>query len=604
MSEVMQSFSPSTREMEEIEIETKIIEAAKAYYLGEPIMSDEEFDELVEDLRSTDPDNPILTQVGWGMSVYGDKVKLPAPIRHSLDKVNGMENLRGDGYEYTVSYKVDGMSAIIQYENGILKLAVTRGDGTEGVNITEKMKYVDGVPEILKDRGTNTILRGEIFIPLTVFERELSEEYANPRNAVAGIMNRKSFDNLEYVRFAVHPESFSALELYNEDFHIVQGAKLRKEEFEEYYKQNKFYPTDGLVCSDERYNNIFAFKFETETAETIVVDVEYNMKRGGKLVPIIHYQPVPLYGTMCTKCTGFNYEYIKKNGIGRGAKIELTKANEIIPYITKVVAPAPEPILPDVKYKEEGVHAYVTDDVQYELSLKHFIEHHFCFLGFKRPEVIIDALELKSFADLAEWREMMRYSSIVDRLKDHGIHKLADKIADKITGDPLNSHSFFMQFAFDGLGPKAAEALQSYIDDFKSAMEMESIEAQNKQLYIICGKAGVNVTVRDIILNRDCNVIFYTALNLFDWEYKAPRGKVEDGEVKLKFIITGSLPSGRTKKKFAELVAPYGYKMVSTANQAEVVIGSPTSTTQKAQHARDKGKPLLTEDQFLERYVE
>ena len=585
----------------EYPVAVEIVEAAEAYYLGEPIISDEEFDALVEELRALNPNHPVLTQVGWGISVYGEKVSLPAPIRHSLDKVTGIENL-SPMQRYRTSLKIDGMTCILQYVGGELKLAATRGDGQEGVNITPKMSRIRGVPMKLKE-PVDIIVRGELFISLSEFEENLAEEYANPRASVAGFINRKSFDGLEYVQFVGHPENKKPE--ISDDFIWVPEAWNMREGFEWWYKQNSFYPTDGIVCSGDNFEDIFAFKFATERVTTRVTRVEYNMKRGGKLVPVIHYNPVKLYGTVCRKCTGFNYQYIVDNNIGPGAEIELTKANEIIPYITRVLRGVASPQLPVMEHKVEGVHAYVLGDVQYELSLKHFIEHHFCFDGFKRPEIIMEALGVKTFDDLSEWRNPIMAGRIIDALAVQGVKALADKIAEKITEGPLNEKDFFRQFAYDGLGEKASEALQPFIQPYMEAISgAEQAAGPEFDGRITIDMAGVNATVRNILSDAQFQNIVKEARQCFEWEYRETRSVVNDGEIKATFIITGSLASGRSKKQFADFVAPYGYKMVTTAKQANIIIGNPASTTAKAEYAKKNGIPLLTEAQFLEKYLE
>ena len=609
-------------------LEDNIIAAAEAYYLGEQKMSDEQFDELVEKLRAAGPDNALLTKVGWGISVYADKVPLPEPIRHSLDKVQSYEDLTEE--YYMASLKIDGMSCILQYENGILKLAASRGDGEYGVNFTTKTPYIKGIPQKL-EYPANVCVRGEIFISLPTFEEHLADEYMLPRASAAGVINRKSFEGLEHVEFVLHPECYvkyiqSCADTFDnayKEMTVLPGDFKRMSEISicppyedklvEFYKKNTYYPTDGLVMSGYAHKDIFAFKFETEKVITKVIDVEWNIKKGGKLVPKIHYSPVKLYGTICKKCAGHNFQYIKDNNIGPGTEIELTKANEIIPYITKVIS-GTVACLPTVSYKEDGAYAYVIEDIQYELSLKYFIEHHFCFDGFKRPEVIIEALAIGTFKELDDWRNPIRYSLILQKLEEWGIKKLGPKIADRLTEGSLNEKGFFKQFGYDGLGNKASEALQPYVKEYIDCLYrgendlngdyVDDLYLKERDLdidIIVCEPTRVNITVRNILKDIQYQTMFLEARTLFDWEYKETAAVVAEGEVKGTFIITGSLPSGRTKKAFADLVAPYGWKAVTTVNKADVVIGSLTSTTSKAKMAIQKCKPLMPEDAFLEK---
>jgi DNA ligase (NAD+) len=313
-------------------LEEQIVKAAEAYYLGEaPIMSDAEFDRTVEELRAMCPTSKVLVQVGWGMKVYKNKVSLPVAIRNSLDKVQ-FKDLKEEGVR-VYSPKVDGMSCVLQYQEGKLVIAATRGDGEFGIDFTPKTSRMR-IPHSLNTK-LDLIVKGELFIYTDVFEEKLSGEYENPRNAVAGIVNSKNFNNLEYVRFAAHPQGM-VVDLPQEDrfelgllpTDVSDDKSFLLKLREEWLKAG--YPMDGIVSqsyddfNERRINNIYAIKFETEEVLTTVVDVIWSERTSGRMCPTIKYEPVRLYGTTCENCSGSSYDYIKTNKIGKGAKVMLT----------------------------------------------------------------------------------------------------------------------------------------------------------------------------------------------------------------------------------------------------------------------------------------
>ena len=260
------------------DLERSIVEASEAYYLGEAKVSDVEFDLIVEDLRKLDPESPVLKKVGWGMKLYGEKTKLPTEIRFSLPKIHSVKDLPS-GEKLIISPKLDGISVILEYRDGLLYKAVTRGDGVHGVDITAK------IPRIATDLTFGSgIHRGELFIFNEVFKT--MEGFANPRNAVAGIINRKSFDGLEFVSYKTHSETMSAHILAPYPVHSVRvnRSNLSEDLLKRLYDEwSKTYPIDGVVIAG---GSEVAFKFRTEELEGVVDKVEWNLSDRGQMVPV------------------------------------------------------------------------------------------------------------------------------------------------------------------------------------------------------------------------------------------------------------------------------------------------------------------------------
>lgn len=350
------------------ELELKIKQYANAYYSGIAEISDEEFDALVDELRRTNPDSEILNSVGWGMDyepTYGAKVEHKYQVIGSLDKVKEVEDI--PDYAFPVlSAKLDGLSAVLYYNHGVLNKAVTRYKGTYGIDITNKILKVKNCT-VLKDPFTGSI-RGELVISNTNWEllKKSKPKYENPRNAVAGLINSKTVsDALKYVSFVTY--NILGYENLTTDinqgsvykFLVDNGFDVAPHEYENppykftneklkalYDKWNSIYPCDGLVIGDMNltrnnnnaimYNQI-SYKFQAESKTTTVIGIEWSLTRTGKIMPVVLVEPTKLSGATVRRCTGNNAKFIQDNKITAGTKVIITRSNEVIPKILSVL---------------------------------------------------------------------------------------------------------------------------------------------------------------------------------------------------------------------------------------------------------------------------
>lgn len=368
-------------------LEDKIKHYAQKYYEdGTSEISDEEFDKLVEDLRKLDPNSSVF-KTGWGYDVNkdstpGSKVKHKYGLVGSLDKVHSYEelpqNFKQSCYLYN-SLKLDGLSVVMYYEDGKLVDAVTRGDGTTGICIVDKIRVI--APYLLQCNYVKDFtgaIRGEILMSYQNFDRfKVSNPNAkNPRNAAAGLINRKDItEDLKYLDVVVYTVIGSKTDNYSENCHfvtmddvicflfnnfgidhVVQNSWFdnpTSEEFEcgmitckdVWYGK---YPADGIVinCSIDwdkttdgiQYDSV-AYKYPSENKTSRVTGVTWEMSKTHYAIPIVNIEPVQLAGTKVENATGHNAKFIKDNLIGPGAIVEVTKANEIIPHIEKILTP-------------------------------------------------------------------------------------------------------------------------------------------------------------------------------------------------------------------------------------------------------------------------
>lgn len=352
------------------ELKTKILDANAAYRAGNPHMSDQEFDALCDALQAQLPEAE-WTAFRSRLFETAGKVKHPYPMgslaKFKYEEPDTLKNWLLDHIKtgLNVSAKVDGISCRLHYENGKLVSATTRGDGTKGENITDKIFKVKYVPKTI---NTNEVMdiRGE----LVIFEDDFQGlDFANPRNATAGIMGRKEVTDdltkISFVAYTVFGTKFTKKEQFDflEDNYFYPAwhktipmnevnTKTKfdffssfNDELRDYVKQPLPYGTDGLVLSDDSYRNEdvlipeaqIAFKVNESTAETTLIDVQWTgPSKDGKFVPVGIIDPVEIMGTIISKVSLYNIDFVTKNELIPGSKTTICKFGEIIPGVIKV----------------------------------------------------------------------------------------------------------------------------------------------------------------------------------------------------------------------------------------------------------------------------
>lgn len=351
------------------------------YSIGNEVVPDKTYDLLIEILKIRDPENNYLKKVGSKIKGTKEIVKLPFEMG-SLTKIKpGKEELIKWTSEYKGPYylsdKEDGVSAqIYKNQNGEIFM-YSRGDGTEGQNISHLLKYVVS-KSIIKNIPNGTSIRGELIISKNNFKK-IESSMKNARNAVAGLVNAKNFNKnvakiTDFIAYAIlsprlyHYKQYKKLKEFG--FKTVVYKKVLKNELTEDIlknyllerRKNSDYEMDGIVCVDDSkiYSHMggypkyaFAFKMllPDQIATTTVKRVDWNPSKDGYLKPRIEIKPVDLLGTTVTYATAFNAKYIVDNKIGSGAKIKIVRSGDVIPYILEVIEGATEPDLPKFPYK-------------------------------------------------------------------------------------------------------------------------------------------------------------------------------------------------------------------------------------------------------------
>ncbi|MDR2433311.1 MAG: NAD-dependent DNA ligase LigA [Treponema sp.] len=359
-------------------LERLIRKYQKSYYDGEAEISDGEFDLLWDELKSIDPNNPVLKKVGEGSGASGGdipgvdgfpKAKHLIPMG-SQEKAANAEEFRAwalkTGLEtMLVQYKLDGASLELQYEKGVLIRAITRGDGIIGEEITANVRRMIGVPTSL-DIPFSGGVRGEVVMTRDVW-REKYASKANCRNAANGIMRRKDGAGCEDLRLIAYDAAANGDDSYFQDeprkiewlsgrgFETTVSKSFSDVDAIIAYRDDMAatrdtlpFDIDGLVVKDTstdmadlrraRPEKQIAFKFELETAFSILRSVEWS-ESGATYTPIGIVDPVRLAGTTVQRANLNNPDMIRAMGLKIGSAVSVVKRGEIIPKI-EGLAPA------------------------------------------------------------------------------------------------------------------------------------------------------------------------------------------------------------------------------------------------------------------------
>ena len=400
------------------QLKENIIKANASYRKGNPIMSDSEYDTLLEELALLSPDDDLLSLVGHVVVDESRKRRLPIDMASmnkikSMDDINDWCRLKGISKSEIViiTPKFDGLSLCV---NELDNSSSTRGDGTFGQQSDEHYKLIGNHLDVHEDVNTLpfTYTYGEVMMAKKKFEDDYSKDFANPRNLVAGLLNSKSISeslkDCDYIKYgAICRTKFSTKkEIIDElnsgqrvkvNYHICMISELTEDLLIDlFHKLSPDYEIDGLIIEindisiqnrlgreTSSNNPVWARAFKhpsfEQTAESEVIGISWNISKQGLLKPILHITPIKLDGVTVSNVTGNNARFVKDMGIGVGAKVLVKRSGMVIPLIVDVletvdfIQPTIEGV--DIGWNEAGIELITlteTDDQKLKKNVAFF----------------------------------------------------------------------------------------------------------------------------------------------------------------------------------------------------------------------------------------
>jgi DNA ligase (NAD+) len=526
------------------------------------------YDRLVERLRKLDPDAEILSHMGpqapSGPMLEADKaVEIPpekrfgVAVRHarpmlSLDKAYSAEEVASWAAKFEgdmiVMPKLDGIACSIRYdERGKLVLAATRGSGTEGEDVTANVLAIHVVPGQLPKGHGPVEVRGEVYMPLSVFQR-FKEEFSNPRNLAAGALRNK--DPKKSAAFGLHFAAYDILEegLTSEREKVARLQALglpcaycefvdrdgisaafdsfsRKRSELDYEIDGVVYRVDrldeqkrlGLTAHHPRY--AIAFKFQGDTGETTLLDVEWGVSRTGTITPMAMLQPIELSGAMISRAGLHNITQFRALGLTKGARVEVTRRGGVIPHVERVVTPGPGGeafAIPEqcpacgspaqVRQKRDGEFLQCSTPKSCITARLRELEHFAKVIDMQGfgPKVItavVDAGLLASPADF--YRLQLEQLVKLERLAEKSAQNLLDQVA---AHREIPLPVFLEALGIDHLGPQNARLIAGELKtlarvrtvDRDALMEIKGIKEAIADA-IVAGLAGHAAMIDELI---------------------------------------------------------------------------------------------------------
>lgn len=379
-----------------IEELTRLIEehTFKYYQLSSPTISDYEFDQLMQELMQLEKEYPQFLQSNSPTQRVGGTItKEFATVKHKYPMLslgntysredliefdNRVQKALTDAYEYVCELKYDGVAIGINYVNGELKQAVTRGDGTQGDDVTANVRTIKSIPLKLRESGypADFELRGEIIMPRSVFDAINKEKeeigdapLANPRNSASGtlkmqdssVVAKRNLDCFLYgfyseqELFATHTDSLQAISDWGfKPPYVISLCKNIEEVFSfiDFWNTKRFeldFDIDGIVIKVNSYAQqkvlgftaksprwAISYKFKAEQVSTKLLSITYQVGRTGAITPVANLQPVQLAGTTVKRASLHNADIIEGLNLHEGDMVYVEKGGEIIPKIVGV----------------------------------------------------------------------------------------------------------------------------------------------------------------------------------------------------------------------------------------------------------------------------
>ncbi len=632
------------------------------YNADSPEIEDDEFDALTRELRAIEEEYPsLITADSYTQVVHGSASTQFSPVTHavplqSLQDVFSEEELYDFDRRvretvadpvYVVEPKIDGLSVAVEYIDGKLHVAATRGDGEVGEDITHNALQIVSLPKVISNAPSRLIVRGEVYMPRETFARLVSEQeeqgekpFKNPRNAAAGSLRQKDpsvtqkrgldlfvfnlqlidgvemsshKQSLEWIRscgFPVIPTCFSTSSI---DEAIDEVCRLGES------RPSLPFDMDGAVIKVDGFADreelgttgkypkwAVAFKYPPEEKETVLREVEFQVGRTGVITPIGVFDPVTLAGTTVTRATLHNEDFIAQKDLRIGDTVIMRKAGEIIPEVVKVMAHADpsEPIAypthcPScsetvVREQDEAAVRCVNPQcpAQRVRNLIHFASRDAMDIEGLGPAVIEALVAAKLVSQVYDIYHLSRDDvAAIDRMGT----KSADNLLSAIEASKQNDLSrVIYALGIRHIGQKAAKLLANAFGSMDKLAD-----ATSEELCAIDGFGGIMaqsvVDFFELAHSRD----LVARLKAAGVNMEAATTAQEDTRFAgMTFVLTGTLPTLK-RADAAALIEQFGGNVSGSVSKKTTVVLAGEDAGSKLTKAQQLGVRIIDEQEFL-----
>ena len=641
------------------------------YVLDAPEITDAEYDRMMVRLREIEAEYPDSVpadsptqRVGGRASSQFTEVRHLEPLL-SLGNVFSAEELRafdervkgglpdGSRVEYVMEPKIDGLACSLIYENGRLVRAATRGDGTVGENVTANVRTIRSIPLVLKAPEGETLpelldVRGEVYMPRHAF-MQLNEqraergesEFANPRNAAAGSLRQldpqvTASRSLSFFAYYLvgegarekHSESLAALARYgfkvSENYKVVENIDAAIKYIADFneLRQGLAYDTDGAVIKvNDVYQQLIlgatgkdprwatAYKYPPEQAETTLEDIDWRVGRTGVLTPTAVLTPVKLSGSVVSRATLHNEDFIRSKDIRIGDRVLINKAGEIIPEVLRVVTEkrtgAEKEVeiptkCPDCGWSVErkGAEAAIRCTNPHcpalgREGLIHFVSREAMNIEGCGPSVINALLDAGLVRDAADLYSLKKEDVL--KLERMG-EKSADKLLAAIAASKANElDKLLFALGIRHVGAKVARTLAVEFGSMEALLTAEADQlAEIRDIGAVIAESVV--TWLSVPTNRD--LLERLAAAGLTMTFTAPASSEDNPFFGKTLVFTGTMPTlGRAEAK--TMAQDVGAKVSGSVSKKTDYVIAGAEAGSKLEKAQALGVTVLDEAEFL-----
>lgn len=622
-----------------IESHVQILEEySKAYYEGNPIVTDAEYDRIEEELRQLDPQNPWFNRVRESTAVfYGQKQRHKYSFIGSIQKIHSLSESKIGG-KHSVSAKLDGTSMVVYFEDGKVDCALTRGDGVEGFDVTDKYLAIAGKYDIQIPKNFMGAVRGEVVLSNRSWEefKKRHPEAKMQRNSGTGLINSKEVTEdtklLDFVIYEIEAMSIEPSEDYSNwtefemlnklDFgypiapHIIVDEAISSED-ELISCRNawsQIYPLDGIVlnktCRWDIFNNDGllstasekeAYKFEAESKKTTIEEIEWTLQKSGRLIPVVKVSPVELSGAVVRRATANNAFTVISRGIKPGLEVRIQRANEVIPRV----------YFEELKHTMDGEAPKVCPHCGKELT----------WVG----------MHLKCLNEHCSELERLRTRNFLAVCGGQKIKGVGDSIYDLIQKDTLVETLQYLQAGvFYGVTGHQQKLISQIKDNIFQGITLKTlmtavnpenigdkqigrlIQEDNwdwlheyfvrEKVLVACPNGFTQKATRALLEVQKIAIEYYTTLSFLMIPVKWETSEVKKVSPNARgFCVTGGLSVSRGA--FCKMCEAKGWVMTSIKKAEVLITEDPNSGSAKNKEAQALGKKVVTENEFIEQYL-